>query len=173
MWEFQCDCGAIVTKRANTVIRGDTRSCGCLNRDMLKLRDQKTHGMTSTKTYAAWRAMWARCTKPNHREWARYGGRGIVVCDRWSNFNHFFADMGECPVDLSLDRIDNAGNYEPRNCRWATARQQAENRRSTRDLTHDGRTQSIAAWARETGLTHTCIWYRLKRGWTVADSLRV
>lgn len=86
-------------------------------------------GRQSTPTYRAWHSMLCRCYQPAQRSWKLYGGRGIVVCDRWRDFKNFLADMGEKPLGLTLDRLDNDGNYEPSNCRWATALEQVRNRR--------------------------------------------
>lgn len=174
MWKCRCDCDTIVVVHSKYLRNGRTRSCGCLRRETAahQGRIQATHGMSKTPTYQVWGAMRSRCLNPRHPRFVDYGGRGIQVCERWDSFENFLADMGEAPTGLELDRIDNNGNYEPSNCRWATHQQQMQNRRNGRNLTHDGRTQCITAWAREVGLTRTCITNRLKRGWNIADTLR-
>ncbi len=128
-WLCRCDCGADVSVIACDVKSGHTRSCGCYDADR-KRTDTVRHGYARTKTYNCWANMISRCTNQNRHDWMNYGGRGIAVCERWRDFVNFLADMGEKPANLSIDRIDVNGNYEPENCRWATASQQRMNQRA-------------------------------------------
>ena len=119
--------------------------------------------------YRSWESMVGRCHgNPNHPSWKYYGGRGIVVCDRWRySFPAFLEDMGQRPSKMhSIDRIDTNGHYEPANCRWATADVQAKNRRNVRPITANGITQTIPEWARSSGLSVQVVRGRLKAGWS-------
>jgi len=129
-WLCRCDCGnRTMVQYANLAYGTHTRSCGCLYQETRKTANLK-HGMSLSKEYKAWRSMHDRTTKPNVQNYSRYGGRGIRVCRRWRRFENFFADMGRAPSRRhSLDRRDNSGHYTPGNCRWATPRTQAQNRR--------------------------------------------
>ncbi len=139
-WECECECGKFTVLRTSSLSR--TKSCGCLLGQHKKLclyrdlaRDQaKKHGMTKTPTYRTWCEMIQRCTNPKREKYARYGGRGITVCERWaSSFESFMEDMGKRPLGMTLDRFPNRdGNYEKTNCRWATSREQADNRSATK-----------------------------------------
>lgn len=133
-WLCQCDCGS-EKKRVNgaSLRKGVSLSCGCEQRRITSLANYK-HGHAvrgrSSRTHGSWTGMLSRCRDKNKACWKDYGGRGITVCDRWYEFANFLADMGECPPGLSLDRFpDRDGNYEPGNCRWATKKEQANNRR--------------------------------------------
>jgi hypothetical protein len=127
-WLCRCHCGAESIVAGSRLRRGTTRSCGC--RRALAPLDRITHGMSREPEYRSWRAMHQRCSEPRRINWAYYGGRGIRVCSRWASFRTFLEDVGRKPSPAhSLDRIDNAGHYEPGNVRWATPSEQARNRR--------------------------------------------
>ena len=116
--------------------------------------------------------MLTRCNNKNDTRYQWYGGRGITVCDRWSKFENFLADMGERPEKMTLDRIDTNGNYCPENCRWATNKQQHRNKRSNRLLTHDGETKCVAEWAETVGISQGALASRIDvYGWSVEKAL--
>ena len=124
-----------------------------------------------TATYNSWHSMLKRCNRPEHWNYARYGGRGITVCDRWKTFENFLADMGERPSGKTLDRQDNALGYSPGNCRWSTHKEQHRNKRSNRLVSWNGKTLTIAEWTETLGLSRGLLRQRLNRGWSVGDAL--
>lgn len=174
-WECVCDCGGVSRPGAPALLDGRTVSCGCFGRQR-RAESVRTHmqsgGSSKGKSgsYSTWSGMLTRCRNRNSSKFSSYGGRGISVCDRWLSFEAFFADMGERPVGMSLDRIDNGGNYSPDNCRWATPVQQRRNARHMTAITFDGRTLCLTDWERETGIGQRTLRARLVRGWSVADA---
>lgn len=135
-------------------------------------RGNTKHGQHGSLTYARWKSMMQRCNPNSSRHHARYAGSGITVCDRWTEFSNFLADMGECPdKSMTLDRIDNARGYEPENCRWATKVEQNLNRSMTVLLTHDGITQSVTEWANVIGMSANTLHHRIGLGWTAERAI--
>lgn len=178
---FECDCGTRKIIQVNHVKSSHTSSCGCLKKEVDKGRFDNLnksgihviHGESGTAEQRCWHAMLARCYNEKNKSYPNYGGRGITVCDRWRNsLEDFIIDMGRKPKSsLSIDRIDNDGNYEPANCRWATCKQQSRNRRSSRLLTVNGDSKIVAEWSEILGIGISVIWSRLWRGWNESDAL--
>ncbi len=164
-WLFKCDCGIEKVICVSNVKSGGTISCSCLNGKTI------THGMEGTKTYKSWGAMKSRCLNKNNEHYKYYGGRGIIVCPKWLDFENFYKDMGEKPENKTLDRIDNNKNYCKSNCKWSTREEQMNNTRYNRLLTYKNKTQTIAQWARELSINYGTIYSRLKRGWSVNKAL--
>lgn len=165
-WLCKCDCGKSAVAYGCDLKRGKVVSCGCWNAEK-----RIKHGMSRTHINGVWRGMLDRCRNPKSREFGNYGGRGIKVCERWNDFSAFFADMGHRPPGYQIDRINNDGNYEPGNCRWATPKQQQNNKRETRMLEFNGKTQSLGYWAVETGIKWDTLRCRLRYGWSAEKTL--
>lgn len=122
------------------------------------------HGMTGTPTWNSWRAMRKRCLSPTDKDFPRYGGAGITICEEWDEFVNFWADMGERPENTTLGRKDTDGNYSLNNCRWETLQQQNDNRSVSKTLTVDGETKSLAEWAKLRGLEYYTVYRRYSKG---------
>lgn len=166
--ECQCDCGNTVLVSLSNLKAGSTTSCGCYHRKKLDEAIKK-HGMSKTPVYITWMLMRQRCNNPNHPGYHNYGGRGIKVCPQWDDFEQFFADMGERPVEKTLDRIDVNRDYCPENCQWATRIQQANNKRENIVISYDGKTLTLKQWSRELGMNYWTLHARYKRGWNLTD----
>lgn len=175
-WLFLCDCGGQIVCSGKDVRSGDRKSCGCLQRETVIKRNLK-HGFAtrvgSHPLYSIWAGMINRCCNPNEQSYPNYGGRGIVICDRWRNsFPNFLFDMGERPSPYhSLDRINNNGNYEPSNCRWALTAVQANNKRNNTILEYNGVRLTIAGWAIRIGVKYRTLAWRIFDKWSDKDAL--
>lgn len=156
-WRCACECGGQHLARGSHLTGGRIVSCGCM---------RPQHGGKGTRLYAIWQGMLRRCDDRGHKNWADYGGRGITVCERWRDFSHFAADMGQPPTGATIERRDNARGYEPGNCHWADRKQQARNTRRSIIIEFQGRSQSLAAWAEEFGVNYWKLHSRYKLGWT-------
>lgn len=163
MWECLCDCGKTSIARASGLRFGNPISCGCM-----KAYNGMTHGLSRHPLYNTWLAMRDRCCNAKNKKYNIYGGRGIIVCDRWLNsFENFYADMGEKPTKKhSLDRYPDAnGNYEPSNCRWATTGQQNRNKKGCVIIEYNGEKKNAVDWAKYLGMTKGTFLGRIKMGW--------
>lgn len=162
-----CLCGKTKSCSLSSILRGHTTSCGCL-----AVGRKPTHGMTHSREYAAWRNMRDRCLNHNCHAYPEYGGRGIIVCERWRTFETFYLDMGACPEGMSIDRINNDGPYAPENCRWATRSQQQNNKRNATLITWHGSTLTISQWSKVLKIHRDTIRYRINSGWPIEKVLQ-
>ena len=161
-WFCECACGNFKSIRTDGLTTGHAQSCGCFLKDTLT-----SHGMTKTRTYNVYRNLFQRCYNPKSKEYKNYGARGIKVCDRWLNsFKNFLEDMGESPKGLTIERINNNGNYEPENCKWATYLEQNNNTRRNSYLTHQGETLTVAQWSKKLGINKDTLLGRKERNWS-------
>lgn len=172
--ECRCDCGDMRVYRLYSLRNGNTRSCGCLASEEFG-KGCKTHGGSGLPEYVIWLGIRSRCTNLNNDAWKHYGGRGIKVCEKWQeSFEAFLADMGRRPSDEhSIDRFpNNNGDYEPGNCRWATAKEQMRNTRVNYLLEYEGETKCVAEWAEKYGVRVGLLYTRLvKLGWTFEEAV--
>lgn len=170
-WLCKCDCGNEIIVSSHSLSKalkgkGGTRSCGCLT----KIKPVK-HGLCESKIYRIWASMIQRCSNPKNPAYMSYGGRGITVCERWLNFSNFYEDMGSRPPSKTLDRVDNSLGYSKDNCRWATRKEQGNNRRTNLIIAFNGKKKTLSQWADFTGLSTYCIRYRINSGWSTEKTL--
>ncbi len=172
-WMCRCECGTTKAVCGANLANGHSISCGCFKREQVSA-SSTTHGKTKTPEYNTWAHILSRCYDHSNTSFDGYGGRGIVVCERWRvSFEAFLADMGHRPsTKHSVERKDNNGNYEPGNCIWATRKEQQRNTRQNVMLTLNGKTQCVAAWCEELGIRHGTLLSRIRRGWPVDRALR-
>ncbi len=171
LFRCKCSCGAFTEVAGYNLRKGHTQSCGCLQRERTGDAN-RTHGKFGSRVYSVWRQMIQRCHNPKTHRFEDYGGRGITVCDRWrEDFRNFLFDMGEPPKGMSLERKDNNGPYSPENCRWASRKEQGDNKRNNVNLTFNGVTMTQADWSRATGLPVNTIRNRLLLGWSIEKTL--
>ena len=165
----RCECGNFKIARASNVYSGGTKSCGCLFAKGNNLK----HGDRYSRLYGIWRGIKERCDTPSCSTYKNYGARGITYCSEWRDYLTFkeWALNNGYAENLTIDRIDVNGNYEPNNCRWTTYKIQGLNRRNNRNLSFNGVTKTLSEWAEETGIKSSTIWARLKRGWSIEKTL--
>jgi hypothetical protein len=165
-FELRCQCGRTVAATLTNLRRPRTTSCGCYQAAF-------RHGGSRTSEYKSWRSMIARCTDPTHDRYADYGGKGVVICQRWLDaFSDFLTDMGRKPTPRhTIDRIDNSRGYEPGNCRWASKSEQASNRSTNRIIQFRGKSMTLAAASREIGMRPITLQKRLDAGWPVERAM--
>lgn len=170
--ECLCVCGTSKIVLIRNLIKGSTTSCGCLHREIAS-RLRRTHGSTGSDTWKRWRSMINRCCMPNAKSYPEYGGRGIRICERWrDSLESFLEDMGECPGrEMTLDRINFDGDYEPGNCRWATRTEQNRNSSRNRRISYKGENLCVSEWAERTGIKYRTILNRINLGWTAEEAL--
>lgn len=167
-WLCKCDCGNYVRVRADQLKNDRIQSCGCMSR-ILSGEKHKKHGMKKTRLYRIWHNMKYRCENKRAKDYYRYGGRGITVCDEWSNdFRPFCAwATGNGYQDgLSLDRVDNSKGYSPENCRWASGKEQCRNRRNNLLIEYRGEQKTMAEWCELLGVDRALAYRRHRAGWT-------
>lgn len=171
-WACICECGNEKAVLSDVLRSGKSRSCGCLQREVVAAARTK-HGLFDHPAYSTYRAMRSRCENPKAEGYEQYGGRGITVCSRWARFETFWLDMGPTwKPGLSIDRIENDLGYEPTNCRWATSREQGANRRDNVIITTPKGPMMISDAAREFGIERNTIFSRMRYGWKEEDLLQ-
>ena len=169
-WDCICDCGKSAKVHIYNLTIGKTQSCGCLNREII-VKNSKNHGLCAHPLYSIWKAVKRRCYNKNVSVFHYYGGRGIAICDEWiCDFKNFYewAIKNGYKSGLSIDRINNNGNYSPENCRWSTMSEQARNRRNSMVVSYNGEAKHLLEWCKILGLNYGTVKGRLnKSGWSV------
>ena len=175
-WLCKCDCGGETITSSQNLREGHTKSCGCYNKDInreLHLKHGDGGRKEKTRLYRIWAAMLRRCETPTTERYQKYGAKGISVCKEWHDYINFkeWAISNGYADTLTIDRIDSKGNYEPSNCRWATAKEQANNIFTNRKITFNGVTKNLQQWADEYQIYRKTLSYRLDNGWDIEKAL--
>lgn len=169
LWLCKCECGNTGEVRSNILRDGSSKSCGCYNKDVRRavcIERNTTHGLAGTRTHNIWVNLKQRHKSPKYAH--------ITVCAEWSSFEQFLEDMGKCPTEFhTIDRQDNSKGYEPGNCRWATQKEQQNNRTNNLKITAFGETKNLQQWADDLGIHRRTIKSRLDLGWTPEQALSV
>lgn len=172
-YEVRCACGSTMVSIGSELIRTNrSHQCVACGRANAKRKAAK-HRMVGSPEYGSWMSMMGRCSNPHDPAYARYGGRGILVCGRWKDFRNFYSDMGPRPEGMTLDRIDNDRGYEPANCRWADRFTQSRNRRGTKFYDVAGGRHTALDLAKLSGLPYDCVRKRLYSGWSPEDAITI
>lgn len=175
LWLCVCDCGKVKTVESSNLKSGQTKSCGCIRKEIsvgLIPPSNKKHGLSSHKLYAVHQTMIARCYNPNNHAYDRYGGRGIIVCERWHSFNNFYEDMvGSYKEGLTLERVNTNGNYEKSNCKWDTYKNQARNTRANRIVSYKEIIAPIAQICESLNKDAKIVYRRIRDGWSVTEAI--
>ena len=172
-WLCKCDCGKETIVEGYKLKTGHIRSCGCLQRE-INIKRLTTHNLSKSRLYEIWGAIKNRCLNKNLKTYKNYGGRGITVCQEWLNdFKTFYdwAINNGYSVGLTIDRINNDGNYEPDNCRWASRKTQANNRRTCKTFTYNGVTKNYKQWCEFLKINYKTFYSRISRGWKIENAL--
>ena len=172
MWKCKCDCGNYTITGASELKSGTTKSCGCLKFESRN----STHGLSDTRLYGIWQGMKERCLKEYSPAYKWYGGRGITICQEWlDDFYNFYnwAIANGYKENLSIDRINVDGNYEPSNCKWIPLEEQALNTRTTKFLTYKGETKTVSEWCEITGIKKTTMLNRIRLGFTAEECIEI
>lgn len=170
LWLCRCDCGKETIVAGGNLKSGSTKSCGCLQKEIVTKHGHNTRTKVS-RNYQIWAGIIQRCTNPNYHHYVNYGGRGITVCKRWMKFQNFLEDMGEVPLGHQIDRINNNKGYYKGNCHWTTSKTNNRNKRNNHLETYNGRTQYMVDWAREFSIDQGTLSKRIKRGWSIGKAL--
>jgi len=166
-WLCQCECGNVKKIRGSHLKSGYTKSCGCLQKEIVT-KIAKTYGMAYNLEYKSWANMKQRCLNKHNSKYKDWGGRGIKVCKRWLKFENFYKDMGDKPFkSYSIDRIDNSKGYFKENCRWATKKEQARNKRNNKMITYKGETFCLKEWSEKLNIKYSILQNRLNDKWDI------